>query len=144
MNYEDLMRDAHQFAKLHSSDPDTQVCTLYVDTDTRQILVSGCNVLPEGLNASPERLSRPLKYKYIEHAERNGIYNACAKQIILQGCTAITTLFPCVDCTRAMIQCGVKKIVTHAPNFLDPKWGDDFAISSTMLREANVEVHVLH
>ena len=40
------------------------------------ITVSTCNTFPKGVKSSKERLERPLKYFYIEHAERGAVYEA--------------------------------------------------------------------
>jgi hypothetical protein len=36
-------------------------------------LVSACNTFPAGVHNKPDRLERPKKYSYIEHAERGVI-----------------------------------------------------------------------
>lgn len=54
---------------------------------------------------------RPDKYSYMEHSERNAIYNAARHGIEINGCTFYVTGFPCIDCLRAMVQSGATKIV---------------------------------
>lgn len=58
---------------------------------------------------------RPEKYLYMEHSERNSIYNAARHGIKLNGCIFYVTGFPCIDCLRAMIQSGASKII-YGPN----------------------------
>jgi len=58
---------------------------------------------------------RPDKYYFMEHSERNAVYNASRHGIKLHGCTFYVTGFPCVDCLRAMIQSGAKRII-YGPN----------------------------
>jgi len=58
---------------------------------------------------------RPDKYYFMEHSERNAVYNASRHGIKLYGCTFYVTGFPCVDCLRAMLQAGAKKII-YGPN----------------------------
>jgi dCMP deaminase len=58
---------------------------------------------------------RPDKYYFMEHSERNAVYNASRHGIRLKGCTFYVTGFPCVDCLRAMLQAGAKKII-YGPN----------------------------
>jgi dCMP deaminase len=58
---------------------------------------------------------RPDKYYFMEHSERNAVYNASRHGIRLHGCTFYVTGFPCVDCLRAMLQSGAKKII-YGPN----------------------------
>lgn len=49
------------------------------------------------------------KHTYIVHAERNAIYNAMGGRS-LEGTTMYMTLFPCSNCTQAIIQTGISKI----------------------------------
>jgi dCMP deaminase len=58
---------------------------------------------------------RPEKYYFMEHSERNAVYNASRHGIQLKNCTFYVTGFPCIDCLRAMIQAGAKKII-YGPN----------------------------
>jgi len=58
---------------------------------------------------------RPDKYYFMEHSERNAVYNASRHGIKLYGCTFFVTGFPCIDCLRAMLQAGSKKII-YGPN----------------------------
>lgn len=44
----------------------------------REIRATGYNGLVRGVNDDiPERMERPTKYDFFEHAERNAVYNAC-------------------------------------------------------------------
>ena len=72
------------------------------------------------------------------HAERNCIYNACRHGTALDGCIAVVTMFPCADCARALIQAGVKTLVTVKPDMDDPRWGSEFAISLQMFQEVGM------
>lgn len=58
---------------------------------------------------------RPDKYYFMEHSERNAVYNASRHGIKLMGCTFYVTGFPCVDCLRAMLQAGGRRIM-YGPN----------------------------
>lgn len=70
----------------------------------------------------PKRWSRPEKYNWVEHAERNAIYAAAREGVRLDGATMYITAedaktgamrrsFPCNDCARAIIQVGIKTVV---------------------------------
>lgn len=81
--------------------------------DKKEIRSMGYNGLPRGVNDDiEERHERPLKYSYFEHAERNAIYNACFTGTMLDGCTMYVTTPPCCDCARAIIQAGIKRVVS--------------------------------
>ena len=47
------------------------------------------------------------------HAEMNALLY-CAKQgISVKGCTAYVTHFPCLNCTKSLVQAGITKIYYH-------------------------------
>jgi dCMP deaminase len=79
----------------------------------------------------------------VEHSERNCLYNACRSGTCTDNSIAVTTLFPCCDCCRALIQAGVKTIISQTPDYSNPQWGSDYQISEIMLLEAAVQVITL-
>ena len=87
-----------------------------------------------------DRHARPLKYKWTEHAERNAIYAAAEMGHATKDCRIYVPWFPCVDCARAIIQCGIREMVAFKPDFEDPRWGEDFRIAVEMLDEAGVAI----
>lgn len=58
---------------------------------------------------------RPEKYRWVEHAERNAIYQAARSGHSTAGTTMYlnTAGTPCSDCMRACIQAGVREFVTR-------------------------------
>ncbi len=127
-------------AQLFSKDPVCKVGAILLAPNSYQILSMGYNGLPRKIEETPERWERPLKYKYVEHAERNAIYNASRHGTPLEGAIAVITKFPCCDCARALIQSGITHIVTESPDFNHPRWGEDFKISQEMFKEVNIEI----
>ena len=118
----------------------TKVGAIIADEDNR-VVSMGYNGLPSGCNDStPERLERPMKYMYFEHAERNAIFNAARTGSKTLGCTMYMDWFPCADCARGIIQSGLKRLVCSRPNFNDERWGESFKASYEMMDEANVEI----
>lgn len=127
-------------ARIFSKDPSTKVGAILLAPESLQVLSLGYNGMPRGIaEKDARRWERPIKYRYVEHAERNALYNACRHGTPIEGAIAVVTMFPCTDCTRALIQCGVRCIVTKVPDLTCERWGADFAISLEMLQEANVE-----
>jgi dCMP deaminase len=123
-----------------SPDPNTKNGAIITGKDG-ELAASGYNDFPLGVDCTPERLERPTKYLYLEHAERNALFFAARiGQNVEGGTLYISTLFPCADCARAAIQSGIKKIIAPAPNVDDAKWGDQFKAALAMLKEANVEI----
>ena len=60
----------------------------------------------------------------------------------IKGCTIFCTLTPCTDCARAIIQAGIKEVVTYEYKIAadDPKntWRDKLNYSAEMFKEAGV------
>ena len=134
--------DVAKLASSWSKDT-TKVGAVIVDNDG--IVVSmGYNGLPRGCNDSiKERWLNPAKKLYAEHAERNSIYHAVRHGKPVVGCTLYSTLFPCADCAKAMIQSGIKTVVTTKPDFNNKSWGESFRAAITMLKEAKVNIRYL-
>ena len=128
---------------LWSKDPSTKTGAVVIGPD-KEIRATGYNGLVRGVDDNiPERMERPTKYDFFEHAERNAIYNACLTGASLKGCTIYCTLTPCTDCARAIIQTGIKEVVTYEykPKDNDPKntWRDKLNYSAQMFAEAGVK-----
>ena len=79
-------------------------------SESGAILSTGYNGPPRNVNDSLIPLTRPEKYIFMEHAERNCIYNAARSGVSLDGCTFYVTGIPCVDCMRAMYQVGAVEV----------------------------------
>jgi dCMP deaminase len=108
----------------------------------QEVRATGYNGFPRGIDDTVEaRHERPAKYAWTEHAERNAIFNAARVGVSLDGCTLyVSTLFPCVDCARGIVQVGIKALVTSPPDFDDPVWGEGFRTAKAMFDEARLEV----
>ena len=126
-----------------SKDPSTKTGAVIVGPD-KEIRATVYNGLVRGVNDDiPERLERPTKYDFFEHAERNALYNACLTGVQVKGCTMYATHAPCVDCARAIIQSGIKTVITNKV-IIDEKtpkntWRDKLSYSAQMFEEAGVE-----
>ena len=132
-----------------SKDSSTQVGCV-ITTPDRRIISTGYNGLPrqcnDNIKSHPERHIRPTdggsKYSWYEHGERNAIYNAAYLGVSLKDCIIyVTTSLPCVDCSRAIIQSGIKKVVWEQrpddPAFIS-RWAESMEISEVMFNEAKV------
>jgi len=128
-----------------SKDPSSKIGAVLVDED-HGIVSTGYNGFPRGVEEDGRvyRWARPLKYSYVEHAERNAIYNAARHGTRTKGCTLYFIGFgpvtvPCTDCTRAVIQSGIVRVVGAAFKPIPDGWKDSLSLSSSMLAEAGVE-----
>jgi dCMP deaminase len=123
-----------------SKDPSRQVGCVIVGPNN-ELRATGFNGFPRGVDDADEsRRVRPAKYKWTEHAERNAIYNAARVGIPLQGCRMYLPWFPCMDCARAIVQCGIVELICIKPDLRDPQWGDDFAQVPQLLVDGGVAV----
>lgn len=128
-------------AIIFSKDPAKKVCALFIAPETYQILSAGYNGMPRGIDEKIEsRWERPIKYKYVVHAETNGIYNSSLNGVSLNNSICVVTMFPCSNCAKALIQVGVKKIITNEPNLDHERWGEDFKYSLELLNEVHMEM----
>ena len=117
-----------------SKDPNTQVGACIVNTQNK-IVGAGYNGLPIGCNDEDFPWEKggdflQTKYPYVCHAELNAILNNIGMD--LSGCRIYTALFPCNECSKAIIQSGIKEVI-----FLSDKYdGTDVCIASKRLLEA--------
>lgn len=119
-----------------SKDPSTKVGAVLAN-ELKQVVGLGYNGFPRGVDDDPERMKeRAIKYPMTVHAEANALLNAtgAARRAHLH-----TTMFPCSECAKLIIQAGVQSVVTPRPIARDP-WAADSAIALQMLQEAGVEI----
>jgi dCMP deaminase len=109
-----------------------------------QVLSTGYNGFPRGVDDDiDERHERPAKYDWTEHAERNAVYNAARYGVRIEGSSMYSSLFPCISCSRAVIQSGITAVVTRSPDLSHHRWGDEFLFSQSLLGEAGVHVRLV-
>lgn len=120
-----------------SKDPNTQVGACIVN-DKNKIVGAGYNGLPIGCSDDEFSWSKEgdfmnTKYPFVCHAELNAILNNIGMD--LKGCTIYTALFPCNECTKAIIQSGISTVV-----YLSDKYEqtDSAKASKLMLEKAGI------
>ncbi len=121
-----------------SKDPSTQVGACIVNGDKR-ILSMGYNGMPRCCSDDEfpwDKNNNPLdsKYLYVCHAELNAILNCHSGNVC--GCTCYTTLFPCNECAKAIIQSGISEVV-----YMEDKYSDSDSViaSKKMFDTAGVK-----
>ena len=82
----------------------------------------GYNGMPTGCDDDRmpwDRIGDPLdtKYLYVCHAELNAILNYNGGSGSLRGARIYTTLFPCNECTKAIIQAGIKEVIYYSDKY---------------------------
>lgn len=141
-----------------SKDRSTHVGAVIVGSRKR-VLSMGYNGFPRGVDdGDPLRHQRPEKYFWAEHGERNAIYNATES---LEGATiyvsawkgpvldvnyagalceiqAAGNLPVCMDCARAIVQVGIKRVVSWGPVFRTEQWEDHISRTPALFSMAGV------
>jgi dCMP deaminase len=93
-----------------SIDKHTKHGSVIVD-DNNNILVTGYNSAPRGVNDKLVPLERPAKYDWMVHSEEAAIATAAKNGIRLDGSTIYVTGLPCCPCLRKLINAGIRRII---------------------------------
>jgi len=126
-----------QLVATWSKDPSTKVGSVIVDAK-RRVLSVGYNGFPRGLPDDPATLAkRDAKLSMTVHAEMNAILNT-GVPTSLEGATLYSSLYPCNECAKAIIQSGIARVVTYAPT--SAKWKVAHDTASQMFDSAGVDV----
>jgi dCMP deaminase len=119
-----------------SKDPNTQVGACIVN-DKNKIVGAGYNGLPIGCSDEDFPWARvgsnllETKYPYVCHAELNAILNNIGMD--LKNCKIYTVLFPCNECSKAIIQSGITEVI-----YLSDKYeGTDSSVAARKMLTAS-------
>ncbi len=120
-----------------SKDPSTQVGACIVSGDNK-IMSVGYNGMPK--NCSDDEFpwestdnNLTSKYFFVCHAELNAILNYGGGS--LKGAKIYTTLFPCNECAKALIQAGITEVIYMCDKYADT---DAVKASKRMLDTAGI------
>ena len=139
INWDEYFMGIAMLAARRSKDPNTQVGACIV-SDDNIIISTGYNGMPKGCSDDVFPWDRQgeneaeTKYPYVVHAELNAILNASGRD--LRGSRIYVALFPCNECAKAIIQCGIKEVI-----YLSDKYHDTMLnlVSKRMLDAAGVK-----
>lgn len=120
ISWDEYFMSIAKLAGMRSKDPNSQVGACIVSQDNK-ILSMGYNGFPAGCSDDVfpwAREGQPLdtKYLYVVHSELNAILNYRGS---LEGAKLYVSLFPCNECAKAIIQCGIKTIVYEDDKYHD-------------------------
>lgn len=123
---------------MRSKDPSTQVGACIVNSD-KKIISVGYNGMPRCCSDDEFPWGRDgdalnSKYLYVCHAELNAILNCAVGSV--RGCTVYTTLFPCNECAKAIIQSGISEVVYMSDKYAE---SDSVLASKRMFDTAGVK-----
>lgn len=145
MDWDTYFMEMATLVSTKSKDRSTRVGCVIVGPN-HEVRTTGYNGFCRGVDDdNDDRHQRPEKYLWSEHAERNAIFNAARNGIRTEDCTAYTTVFPCADCARALIQSGIVRIVTRPINNQTTSIPiHNYVTSMKMLGEADVEIDMIY
>lgn len=121
-----------------SKDPSTQVGACIVSSENK-IMSVGYNGMPRCCSDDEypwDRQGNALdtKYLFVCHAELNAILNYGNGSI--KGSRVYTTLFPCNECAKAIIQSGVAEVIYLSDKYADT---DSTVASKKMFDSAGIK-----
>lgn len=140
ISWDEYFMGVAKLAGMRSKDPNTQVGACIVSRDNK-ILSMGYNGFPNGCSDDDFPWNRdgddPLcnKYFYSTHSELNAILNYRGGS--LENAKIYVTLFPCNECAKAIIQCGIKEIVYSCDKY---NGTPSVTASKRMLSAAGVKI----
>ena len=122
-----------------SKDPSTQVGA--VITLDKIVIAHGFNGFASGVSDDARYLhNREEKYPRTIHAELNAILTAKKD---LKGHTMYCTHNPCASCTSAIIQSGIRRIVTYKPDAdFRSRWNEDIGTSEGMCEDSGTIINL--
>ena len=99
------------------------------------IISDGYNGTPSGFENICEDDNNVTK-PYVLHAEANAITKLARSNNNSEGSTLYVTASPCLECSKLIIQAGIKRVV----------YGEEYRLSDglDLLRRANIEVKYIN
>jgi len=100
------------------------------------VIVKEGNILSFGFNGTPKGFPNPCEENSktlveVLHAESNAITKLAKSTQSSEGATLFVTCEPCIECSKLIIQAGIKE-VHYSENYHSP--------GSTLLQKANIKV----
>ena len=144
LSWDDYYMGIALLCSKRSKDPSTQVGACIVNPKSKHVISIGYNgfpVIPNKVNdlvfpwSKHAECELDTKYMFVCHAELNAVLNKNQEDVF--GCTIFTTLFPCNECAKLLVQSGIARVV-----YLSDSKGESVSAraSRKMLSLAGVEV----
>ena len=119
IRWDEYFMGISKLAGMRSKDPNTQVGACIVGKDNK-ILSMGYNGFPKGCSDDDFPWERDgdmltTKYAYVTHSELNAILNYHGGS--LEGAKLYVSLFPCNECAKAIIQCGIREVIYDSDKY---------------------------
>jgi deoxycytidylate deaminase len=128
-------------AARHSVDPRTQVGAVLV-VPSVGVLLSAWNHVPPQLHSVGYPRTPETKNYCTEHAERAVIFKALKNGLRTDGLTMYCTWAACSECSRCIIEFGIKRVVTlsRLVDRTDERWRDSIRTGLEMMEDARIQV----
>ena len=113
------------------------------------VLVREKRILTTGFNGSP--VSQPhcdeaghlmLDGHCVRtiHAETNAIIQAALHGVSTRGCTCYVTHFPCINCTKELINAGVTRLVYSTDYRMDPMAKEFLSVAKVAVEQKMLDI----
>lgn len=128
-----------------------KVGALIVNVDQKRTIAEGYNGTPSGFDnnceieiekkyetANPDNAQTYMELvtsPFVLHAELNALMKVARSTDSTNGCTLYVTMSPCMECSKMMIQAGIKRVVFREKYRIDD--------GVEMLRKAGIQVEQL-
>ena len=124
-----------------SKDPKGGVGAVLVD-ERKRVIGLGFNGFPDRIADDPALLNdQAAKLPRMIHAEVNAVLNAT---VSVRGASLFTTLAPCAECAKLLIQAGVVAVYRRPhPEHRHRRWAESFRTAEIILTEAGVETQTV-
>ncbi len=137
ITWDEYFMGVSMLSSLRSKDPNSRTGACIVNAKNR-IVGIGYNGFPSGCpdNELPwenEGDFLDTKYPYVCHSELNAILNSSGD---LDGCRMYIRTFPCNECTKAIIQSGIREVIYL--HYSRPPESDIFVAARRMMDMAGV------
>lgn len=122
-----------------SKDPSTKIGCVIVDNN-RKLIGTGYNGFPQGISDDERLCEKHLKLPLIIHAEMNALLNCLDSGTSVKNAHMyIFGLPPCSECTKHIIQSGIKRVVYCVREKDRKVWEERSKLSLEMIIEAGLE-----
>lgn len=106
------------------------------------LVVKGKMIISDGYNGTPSGFENVceddnnITKPYVLHAEANAITKLACSNNNSEGATLYVTASPCIECSKLIIQAGIKRVV----------YGEHYRLEDgiQLLKKANIEVLYLN
>lgn len=134
-----MLETAERFSNF-SKDPSTKVGAVICDYNFR-ILSAGYNGFPLKYPDDYSNITKEEKHLISIHSEVNAILNAAKNGVNLSNSTIFVSEHPCANCTAAIVNAGITRIVLREKTNLSlSTWGKSLEMSQKIIEECKIEL----